>query len=281
MKTLGFALAFALTGGAAQAATVFEIPINGGVARIQLDDDCQQAMCASLSWTENDGRGDRKEQHRKEPAKPSTKVKAEPETKLTSSDPDPALGIIRKPSVSSAAPLSPAPAPASTTQAGSGSSREPPAVASRETDTNGPPAGPVPEPNTVASIAPAQPAVSTSKAAEESPVGEWLVEDGTARIRIEDCGKNLCGVVASAKNPNETDRRNPNPELRNRPIIGMPVLLNMKPAKSNLWEGRIYNAKNGQTYTATISLDDPQKLRVEGCVFGGLFCGGQTWTRVN
>jgi uncharacterized protein (DUF2147 family) len=22
-------------------------------------------------------------------------------------------------------------------------------------------------------------------------------------------------------------------------------------------------------------------LRVQGCAFGGMFCGGQTWTRVN
>jgi hypothetical protein len=114
-----------------------------------------------------------------------------------------------------------------------------------------------------------------------SPVGEWLVEDGEARIRIEECANNLCGVVSSAKNANETDRKNPKPELRNRPIIGLPVLLDMKPAAVNRWEGRIYNAKNGQTYTAHISLIDPERLRVEGCVFGGFICGGQNWTRVN
>ena len=38
---------------------------------------------------------------------------------------------------------------------------------------------------------------------------------------------------------------------------------------------------DGQTYDAHISLIDPQKLRAEGCVFGGLICGGQNWTRVN
>jgi hypothetical protein len=70
MKTLGFAMALALTGGAAQAGTVFEIPINGGIARIQLGDNCQWSTCASVSWTENDRRRDRKEQYRKEPAKP-------------------------------------------------------------------------------------------------------------------------------------------------------------------------------------------------------------------
>ena len=154
-------------------------------------------------------------------------------------------------------------------------------MASREPGANVAPPAPVLEPNAVAAIAPPQAAVAAIDASEPSPVGEWLVEDGEASIRIEECGNNLCGVVASAKNWNETDRKNPNPELRNRPIIGTPILLDMKPAKSNRWEGRAYNSKNGQTYTANISLNNPQSLRVEGCVFGGFVCGGQNWTRVN
>jgi uncharacterized protein (DUF2147 family) len=154
-------------------------------------------------------------------------------------------------------------------------------MASREPAANVAPPAPVLEPNAVAAVAPPQAAVSAIEASEPSPVGEWLVEDGEASIRIEECGNNLCGVVAGAKNWNETDRKNPNPELRNRPIIGMPILLDMKPAKSNRWEGLAYNSKNGQTYTANISLNNSQSLRVEGCVFGGFLCGGQNWTRVN
>jgi uncharacterized protein (DUF2147 family) len=25
----------------------------------------------------------------------------------------------------------------------------------------------------------------------------------------------------------------------------------------------------------------PESLRVQGCAFGGMFCGGQTWSRLN
>jgi uncharacterized protein (DUF2147 family) len=28
-------------------------------------------------------------------------------------------------------------------------------------------------------------------------------------------------------------------------------------------------------------MKDTDSLRVQGCAFGGVFCGGQTWTRVN
>ena len=278
MKTLSIAMTLVLTSGAAQAGSVFEVPINGGIARILLDDNCQESMCASVSWTEIDRRQVRKERFRMEFAKPTTRLKRAPAANLTSSDPAPASGSTTGPGVSFGATSAPAPAPG---PAGSGSNAEPRAMASREPAANVAPPAPVFEPNAVAAIAPPQAAVSAIEASEPSPVGEWLVEDGEASIRIEECGNNLCGVVSGAKNWNETDSKNPNPELRNRPIIGTPILLDMKPAKSNRWEGRAYNSKNGQTYTANISLNNPQSLRVEGCVFGGFVCGGQNWTRVN
>jgi uncharacterized protein (DUF2147 family) len=281
MKTLSIAMALALTSGAAQAGSVFEVPINGGIARILLDDNCQESICASVSWTENDRYQDRKERYRKEPAKPTVRLKRAPAANLTSSDPTPPSGSTAGPGVSSGATSAPAPATIGAGPAGSGSNAEPPAMASREPAANVAPPAPVLEPNAVAAIAPPQAAVSAIEASETSPVGEWLVEDGEASIRIEECGNNLCGVVSGAKNWNETDSKNPNPELRNRPIIGMPILLDMRPAKSNRWEGRAYNSKNGQTYTANMSLNNSQSLRVEGCVFGGFLCGGQNWTRVN
>jgi uncharacterized protein (DUF2147 family) len=111
-----------------------------------------------------------------------------------------------------------------------------------------------------------------------SPVGEWITEDGKGRVRIRACGQALCGVV-SAADANDTDRHNPDASKRNRPLLGLPVLIDMKPANDKLWQGQIYNATNGKTYASRIALKGPDVLRVEGCAFGGLFCGGQDWTR--
>jgi uncharacterized protein (DUF2147 family) len=110
-----------------------------------------------------------------------------------------------------------------------------------------------------------------------SPVGEWIPEDGDGRVRIRVCGQALCGVVSVA-DPKETDRNNPDASKRSRQVLGMPILIDMRP-KGDRWEGQVYNPKNGKTYTSNISLKSPTVLRVEGCLFGGMFCGGEDWTR--
>ncbi|MDC7785977.1 DUF2147 domain-containing protein [Rhodoplanes sp. TEM] len=110
------------------------------------------------------------------------------------------------------------------------------------------------------------------------PNGEWMVADGVAKVRIETCGSELWGVVSWEKVPGGIDQYNPDPAKRTRPTLGMPLLLGMQQAAPNRWDGEIYNAQNGKTYTANIKLASPDQLELQGCVLGFL-CGGQTWTR--
>ena len=109
--------------------------------------------------------------------------------------------------------------------------------------------------------------------------GEWLVAKQYARIKIADCDGTLWGVVAWEAQPG-VDSKNPDPNLRSRPTLGMPILLGMTPSQTNRWDGQIYNSQDGHTYSASISLLDPNTLRVQGC-FLGFLCGGENWTRVN
>lgn len=123
-------------------------------------------------------------------------------------------------------------------------------------------------------------AIGAAQAAE--PLGEWRDENGKATIRIVDCNTRLWGVVASESIPGGLDSKNPDKAKRTRPMLGMPVLLNMKKAddEKDKWEGKVYNAENGKTYDASIQLKSPNALRVEGCLVWPL-CGGQTWSRVD
>jgi uncharacterized protein (DUF2147 family) len=137
---------------------------------------------------------------------------------------------------------------------------------------------PVDQKVAVAAPAPAPVVPAPAASDPKSPIGEWITEDGKGHVRIHPCGQALCGVISSA-DPKDTDRHNPDAGKRNRPLLGTPVLIDMKPANEKRWEGQIYNAQNGKTYGSNIALKNPDVLRVEGCVFGGFFCGGQDWTR--
>jgi uncharacterized protein (DUF2147 family) len=137
------------------------------------------------------------------------------------------------PPVVATAPVAPAPAPAT----------PPPAPAQQQ-----------------AAIPPAATAASSN-----SPLGLWLTEEKEGKVRIEQCGANLCGYSVDKKS-------NQN---------GEQVLINMKPGKDAKWSGRILDPNTGSTYDSTIALKGSDSLRVQGCAFGGMFCGGQNWTRVN
>jgi uncharacterized protein (DUF2147 family) len=115
-----------------------------------------------------------------------------------------------------------------------------------------PPTAPVPAPVPAPQVA-------------NSPLGVWLTEEKEGKVRIEQCGANLCGYSVDSKSNQNAEQ----------------VLINMKPGKDAKWSGRILDPKSGSTYDSTIALKGPDTLRVQGCAFGGMFCGGQTWSRVN
>ena len=117
-------------------------------------------------------------------------------------------------------------------------------------------------------------------AAAADVTGDWRVKDGTAIIRVANCNGAMWGAVAWEQIPGGRDTNNPDAAKKNRPNLGMPILLNMKQGdEPGEWEGHVYNAKNGKTYESKIRLAKPDALEIEGCVLGFL-CGGETWTRV-
>jgi uncharacterized protein (DUF2147 family) len=104
-----------------------------------------------------------------------------------------------------------------------------------------------------------------STAAAAGPVGEWKIADGTANVAIKPCGGNLCGYVSWAKEPAS--------------LVGRQVLIDMT-QNGAIWAGTVVNVANGQQYTARMTLVSEQTLKIEGCVMGGMICGGQHWSRV-
>src|SRR5215218_1983759 len=90
----------------------------------------------------------------------------------------------------------------------------------------------------------------------------------------------MWGVVAWEKTAGGRDKNNPDVSKQNRPTLGMAILIDMKKKPgADQWEGQVYNAKDGQSYSSTIKPVGSDQLEIQGCVLGFL-CGGETWTRV-
>ena len=111
-----------------------------------------------------------------------------------------------------------------------------------------------------------------------------MLDTGKVTVRIAPCGPSLCGeIVGLAKPLNKkglakVDKKNPNEALRSRPLIGLTILADMKPAGENKWKGTIYNADDGRTYSSYMNISG-SNMKVKGCV--GPLCKTMVFVRTN
>ncbi len=229
MRRLVALAAFLLVGGAAQAQYTFDL--GGGTIRIDPD----RGTVSIPGVYDNTPR--RKRSHKNQ----GNERSREPSPERARVDPPTAAPV----PVPHAAPASPAIAPTdkSTESAGSTANVAPPPAA-----------------------LPLQtPQASTTSPSATTPLGLWLTQEKQGKVRIEQCGANLCGYSVDAKS-------NQN---------GEQILINMKPVSDAKWSGRILDPDTGSTYDSIIALQGSDTLRIQGCAMGGMFCGGQTWSRLN
>lgn len=123
--------------------------------------------------------------------------------------------------------------------------------------------------------------------AADAPYGVWAMTNGKVTVKVRDCGGKLCGSIVALKEPiskidgkPKVDRENPKASLRKRPLIGLSVLLNMKPNGDGSWKGQIYNPDDGNTYSANLEMSGRNAMKVQGCV-AGFLCKTNKFVRVN
>ena len=122
--------------------------------------------------------------------------------------------------------------------------------------------------------------------AADSATGVWRMSNGKVTVRVSSCGSRLCGTVVALKKPRDDkgrprrDKENPNPSLRQRPVIGLTILSNMQKSGEGYWTGTIYNPDDGNTYSSQMQLQSPRSMKVNGCV-AGVFCKSMNFIRVD
>jgi uncharacterized protein (DUF2147 family) len=119
-----------------------------------------------------------------------------------------------------------------------------------------------------------------------SPLGTWYTADRDSEVRIANCGSALCGALIWLKVPNDpatgrpkTDKENADASKRNRPLLGVEIVLGLRPnGTPDQWQGKVYNPKDGNTYTGYFTMTGANSAVLKGCALG-FICKSQTWTR--
>ena len=128
-------------------------------------------------------------------------------------------------------------------------------------------------------------AAGASYASAADPSGIWAKEDGSAKMEVKRCGRGICSKIVWLKNPEDSsgralrDARNENTSMRNRPILGLPLFINMVEIDFSSWQGSVYNPEEGKVYNdVKVTLASRNQIVLKGCK-AWLLCGEKVWTR--
>ncbi len=127
-------------------------------------------------------------------------------------------------------------------------------------------------------LAAASMALATPGFAASGIDGRWITQDGKAVVDIAPCGAARCGTIARMLKPPAPgvlrDIHNPDERLRDRPILGLPILTGLSPSGEE-WHGHVYDPEKGKSYKAIVRANKDGTLKVQGCI--SLFCRTLLW----
>jgi uncharacterized protein (DUF2147 family) len=128
-------------------------------------------------------------------------------------------------------------------------------------------------------------ATATHAAAQSAGIaGIWWTpaHDGKIEIVVDAAGTASGRLIAVAPaDAGKHDDKNPDPALRTRPALGLPILQGFRQERDGSWSGgTVYDPESGRTYSGTLSLDRDGRLRMRGYVGISLFGRTEILTRV-
>ena len=100
-------------------------------------------------------------------------------------------------------------------------------------------------------------------------LGIWYNEEKDGKIKIyKEDGKFFGKIVWHKTGPDISayDVKNPDPELRTQKKVGLVILKNFEFDDGEWDDGKIYDPKNGKTYSCIIKLQDDGSLYVRGYI---------------
>ncbi|MGI9422343.1 MAG: DUF2147 domain-containing protein [Hyphomicrobiaceae bacterium] len=101
--------------------------------------------------------------------------------------------------------------------------------------------------------------------------GVWIDDSGKGAVEIRPCGRSMCGFIVWLKKSLSrtgkplTDKLNPEPRRRGKPICGLQVIGRLKPQSDGSWDdGWIYDPNKGQAFDVEVKRRSAEFLQVKG-----------------
>ncbi|NJO02231.1 MAG: DUF2147 domain-containing protein [Bacteroidia bacterium] len=112
-------------------------------------------------------------------------------------------------------------------------------------------------------------------------IGIWEIESGESHVQIYKKEGQYFGKIHWIKNPKKrtaTDKNNPDPQFRNRSILGLEIITDLQYKGGEWVNGKIYSPERGSETPCKFSLESSNQLKIT--VSKGFMSKGQTWKRV-
>ena len=111
--------------------------------------------------------------------------------------------------------------------------------------------------------------------------GVFRNPSGSVKVRLADCGGQLCGTIVTANAKARADAA----KAGQTKLIGMQLFRNLAPVSQpkgapRRWEGEVFIPDKNRTVAGHVTLKG-KTLEVEGCLLGDALCKSQEWIRTN
>ena len=117
----------------------------------------------------------------------------------------------------------------------------------------------------------------TADAQTTQPTGIWRNPKNSVHVRIQPCGREMCGTVvwASARAQQKARAAGTNN------LVGAQLFRQFQQQSGGTWGGRVFVPDLARTVPGTLRVRSPNAVEASGCVLGRMVCRSQTWTRVS
>jgi uncharacterized protein (DUF2147 family) len=98
----------------------------------------------------------------------------------------------------------------------------------------------------------------------------------SVHVRIHSCGATRCGTVVWANDKAKADSARGGTKR----LVGTELFREFKEISPTVWKGKVFVPDINKVLTGTGTVKDDNSIVARGCLFAGMGCKSQTWTRV-